>query len=87
MSIDDCDARCRIDRAIEQQALGCEVVLHGLVIVEMIARQVGENRDIEGDSGGAALGECVARDLGDQLSRATAYSHSQQFEEIRAIQA
>ena len=49
--IDHGDARRRVDRAVEEQSLGGEVVLHGLVIVEMVAREVGEDGHIELDAG------------------------------------
>ena len=58
--VDDGDARRRIDGAVEEQALGGEVVLHGLVIVEMVAGEVGEDGDVEVDAGHAALVEGVA---------------------------
>ncbi len=58
--VDDGDARSGIDRAVEEQALGGEVVFHRLVVVEVVAREVGEDGDIEGNSGHAALIERVA---------------------------
>ncbi len=58
--VDDRDARSGIDRAVEEQALGGEVVLHRLVIVEVVAGEVGEDGDVEGDAGHAALVERVA---------------------------
>ena len=45
--VDDGDARSGIDRAVEEQALGGEVLLHGLVIVEVVAGEVGEDGDVE----------------------------------------
>ena len=50
MGIDDCDARGGIDGAVEQEALGGEVLLHGDVVVEMIAGEIGEDGDVEGDA-------------------------------------
>ena len=60
LRVDDGDARSGVDGAVEEQALGGEVLLHGLVIVEMIAGEVGEDGDVEVDAGGAALVEGVA---------------------------
>jgi hypothetical protein len=51
------DARSRIDGAVEEQALGGEVFFHRLVIVEMVAGEVGEDSHVEVDAGGAALVE------------------------------
>jgi hypothetical protein len=40
-------ARRRIDRAVEEQALGGKILLHRLVIVEMVAREVGEDGHVK----------------------------------------
>ena len=58
--VDDGDARGGIDGAVEEQALGGEILLHGLVVVEMVAGEVGEDGDVEVDSGCAALVERMA---------------------------
>jgi len=55
VGVDYGDARSGVDRAVEQQALGGEVLLHGLVIVEVVAGEVGEHCDVESYSGGPAL--------------------------------
>ncbi len=58
--IDYSDARRRIDRAIEEQALGGEIVFHRLVVIEVVAGEVGEDSDVERNSDHAALVERVA---------------------------
>ena len=60
VGVDDGDAGGGIDRAVKEQTLGGEVLLHGLVIVEMVAGEVGEDGDVEVDAGRAALVEGVA---------------------------
>ena len=79
------DARRGIDRAVEEQALGGEVLLHGLVVVEMVAGEVGEDGDVEVDAGSAALVERVARDFGDQFGGAAADAFGHQLEEIARL--
>ena len=58
--IDDGDARSGIHGAVEEQALGGEILLHRLVIVEVVAGEVGEDGHVEVDAGSAALVERVA---------------------------
>ena len=58
--IDHCNPRSRIDRAVEQQPLGREVLLHRVVIIEMVAGQVSKDGHIKTQTDGAALVECVA---------------------------
>ena len=47
----------------EEPALGAEVVLEVLVVVEVVAREVAEDDRVEVDAGGAVLGEGVRADL------------------------
>ena len=82
MRVEDRDARRRIHGAVEEQTLGGEVLLHRPVVVEMIAREIGEDGDVEGDAGGAALVEAVARDFGDEFGGSAAGAFGHQFEEI-----
>ncbi len=76
------DARRRIDRAVEEQALGGEVVLHGLVVVEVVAREIGEDGHVEVDSGHASLVERVARDFGDEFGCAARHAFGHQLEQV-----
>jgi hypothetical protein len=45
-----CRARRIGSASFEQHPLGGEVFVHGLVIIEMIAREIREHSDVEGDS-------------------------------------
>ena len=54
----------------EQHGLGRLVLLHRLVEVEMVAREVREERDIEVHALDAALGETDRRDLHRERLRA-----------------
>ena len=83
--VDDGDARRRIDRAVEEQALGGEIILHRLVVVEVVAGEIGEDGDIEGDAGHAALVEGVAGNFGDELFRAARNAFSHELEEIAGL--
>ena len=83
--VEDGDARRRIDCAVEEQALGGEVVLHGLVVVEVVAREVGEDGDVEGDADHAALIERVAGNLGDELGGAARHAFGHQLEKIARL--
>ena len=60
VGIEDSDTWSGIDRAVEKETLGGKVFFHRLVIVEVVASEVGEDGDIEGDSGHASLIERVA---------------------------
>ena len=55
--VEDSDARSGIDGAIEEKPLGGEVLLHRLVIVEVVAREIGEDGDVERNAESAALVE------------------------------
>ena len=46
-------------RKIEQTCLGSSIGIHVAVVVEVVAGQVGKDRDIEGHPGDARLVECV----------------------------
>ena len=48
---------------VEEPGLGRGVRLHGAVVVEVVAREVREDGDAEGERGDALLVECVAGDL------------------------
>ena len=72
-------------RAVEEQALGGEVLLHRLVIVEMVAGEVGEDGHIKLDAGGAALVERVAGNFGDQFGGAAAHAFGHELEEIARL--
>ena len=85
VGVDYCDARCWIDRAVEEQALGGEVLLHGLVIVEMVAGEIGENGYVEIDSGDAALVEAMAGNFGDELGGSAADAFGHQLEEVARL--
>ena len=80
--IDHRDARRRIHRSIEEQALGGEIVFHRLVVIEMVAREVGEDGNVKRNSDHAALVEGVARDLGDELFRAARNTFRHHLEQI-----
>ena len=58
--IDHSHARRRINRPVKQQPLGREVLLHGLVIIEVVLREIGEDGHVESHSGSAPLVERVA---------------------------
>ena len=70
VGVEDGDARRRIEGAVEEKPLGGEVLLHRLVVVEVVAGEVGEDGDVEGDAAGAALVEGVAGDFGDEFGGA-----------------
>ena len=55
VKVGDCRTRCIGATAFEQNSLGGEVFVHRLVIVEMIASQVGEDGDVEGHAEHAFL--------------------------------
>ena len=78
--IDYSHARGRVDRAVEEKALRGEVVFHGVVIVEVVTGEVGEDGHIERDADHAALIERVAGNFGDQFSRAAGHAFGHQFE-------
>src|SRR3546814_8994800 len=59
---DDCGA-LRSDHFVEQAHLGLEIAVHVAMIVEMIARQVGEGRRRNRQPFGAILGKAMARSL------------------------
>ena len=59
VEVRDHGARCIGPAAFEEHSLGREVLVHGLVIVEMIARQVGKDRDVEGHPEHALLRQRV----------------------------
>ena len=82
VGVDDCHTRCRIDGAVEHEALGGVVLFHGAVVVEVIAREVGENRNVETDAHCAALIEAVTRDFGDEFGGSAGDAFGHQFEEI-----
>ena len=80
--VDHGNARRRIDRAVKEQPLGGEVLFHRLVIVEVVASEIGEDGDIEVDSGGAALVERVAGDFGDQLGGSACHALGHQLKQV-----
>ncbi len=82
MRIEDSDARRGIDGAVEEKSLGGEVFLHRLVVVEVVAREIGEDGDVERDAVSPALVERVARNFGDELGCAAARAFGHQFEKI-----
>ena len=50
IAVDDRDARALAEAAVEEAALGIEVALHRAVVVEVVARQVREGRDLGAQS-------------------------------------
>ena len=53
----------RLDHLAEQPHLGLEIGLHGAVIVEMVAAEIGEGGGLHRQAFGAILGKAVARRL------------------------
>ena len=60
MRIEDGHARSRIDRAVKQQPLGREILLHASVIIEVVLGQVGEYGHVEVHASRASLVKRVA---------------------------
>ncbi len=79
------DAGCGIDGAVEEKALRGEVLVHRLVVVEMVAREIGKDGDVKRNAISAALVERVARDLGDQFAGAATGTLGHQFEQIARL--
>ena len=63
IAIDDGIERRRTTRAGEEQLLGREILLHGAVEIEMVARQIGKYRGVEFESVDAAERQRVGRNL------------------------
>ena len=64
--------------ALEQNSLGGKIFIHRLVIVEMVARQVCEYRNVEGHAEHSLLRQRVGRYFHDSVSRAQAKSFVQE---------
>ena len=69
----------------EQRRLGLEVVLDVGVEVEVVAAQVGEDRDVEDDAVDATLHERVAGDLHGAGGDATLLHHREQRVQVRRL--
>ncbi len=67
---------------LKSNRLAREVILHGAVIIEVVARQVSEDSNVEGDSGDASLIESVAGDFHHKLGRAEINTLSHKLEEV-----
>src|SRR6516165_1064553 len=63
-------ARRWVPRSIEHQAFGRQIVLHGAVIVEVVACEIGENGHVKIDSLSPTLIEGVAGDFHNEFGRA-----------------
>ena len=85
MRVDHGNARSRIDRAVKEQSLGGKVLLHRLVVIEVVAGEIGEDSHIEVDPGGAALIKGVAGNFGDQLGGSAGYSLGHKFKQISRL--
>ena len=58
--------------AREQYSLGREILVHGLVIIEVVARQVREHGNIKGHPEHSFLRQGMRRDFHDRIRRAQA---------------
>ena len=71
----------------EERRLRPEVVLHRLVEVEVVLREVGEQGDVEDRAVDAVLGERVARDLHDDVGRAGLPHHGEQGVQVGRLRS
>ncbi len=85
MRIENGYARGRVLGAVEEEFLGGEILLHGLVIVEVVAGEVGEDGDVEWAVRHAALVESVAGDLRDELGCAAGDAFGHELEKISGL--
>ena len=85
MRVEHGDARGGIHGAVEEKAFGGEVLFHRAVVVEMVAREVGEDGDVEWDASSAALVERVAGNFGDEFGGAAADALGHEFKEIARL--
>ena len=72
VGIDHGSARRLGPAAFEKNALGVEILFHGAVVVEVIAGEIGEDRDVEWDGKHALLRERVRRDFHHGFGRTLA---------------
>ena len=85
IGIEDRGARGFGAAAFEQKPLGAEVIVHGAVVVEMIAREVGEDGDVEGDSEYALLREGVRGDFHYAFGDAEGESLGEELIELKGL--
>ena len=72
--VEDRDPGRSSQGAIEQFRLCGEVVLHGAVVIEMIAGEVGEDSHVKMQTGNSFLVESVGGDLHDGLGCAAIHT-------------
>ena len=72
-------------RRREQQRLGGVVVLHRLVEVQVVLREVGEEGHVEDGAVDPVLGERVARDLHDDVGGARLPHHGEQRVQVGGL--
>ena len=71
---------------LEQNSLGGKILIHGVVIIEMIAGQIGEHRHIEWDPVNPLLRQSMRGDFHHRLGRSAAIrfrEHTIQFKRFR----
>ena len=61
--VDDAGARRLRSRALKENCLGGEILFHRAVVVEMIAREIGKDGDVEGNAVNALLLERMGGDF------------------------
>src|SRR3954451_18771108 len=73
--------------ALEEHPLGVEVLLHGLVIIQMIAREVREHCDIEGNAEHTLLSEGMRRNFHHRVGCALAQGSVEQSREFKRFRS
>src|SRR5579862_7631907 len=76
------NTRGGVSCSVKEEALGGEVLFHRLVIVEVVACEVGEDCHIESDLGDASLVESVTGDFHHQFTCASGDTVGHQFKQV-----
>ena len=85
VAIDHRNARDSAVAAVKQTPLGDEVLLHRAVKVEMVASEIGEDRNIIVQSPHSALRQRMRRDFHHRLARAAAHSLGKKLQQIARL--
>ena len=79
------DGKCRLGQAIKEGLLGVAVVFKGLVVVQMVAGEVGEYASGKLESANALLGDGVRRAFHERIFAASLYHARQQCVELYGV--
>ena len=77
--------KSRFLKPVEEMLLRIAVVIEGLMVVDMIAGEVGEQRAVKVQSGDALLGDCVRRDLHERIRTAGIHHAAEQAVQLDGI--